>query len=69
MEELIVGPITANDPNCCITTFEQNDSDPNVLDTWAEWLEMLRLLHRKSETGLTASEASARESVDVGRMF
>lgn len=69
MEELIVGPITANYPNCCTTTVVQNDSDPDVLDTWAEWLEMLRLLHRKSETGLTASDASARESVDAWRMF
>ena len=34
MEEFIVGPITANYPNCSITTVEQNEPCPSGWETW-----------------------------------
>ena len=40
MEEFIVGPITANYPNCSITTVEQNKPRPNGWETWTADLEL-----------------------------
>lgn len=40
MEEFIVGPITANYPNCSITTVEQNELCPIGWETWTADLEM-----------------------------
>ena len=40
MEEFIVGPITANYPNCSITTIEQNEPCPSGWETWVAELEL-----------------------------
>lgn len=40
MEEFIVGPITANYPNCSITTVEQNEPCPSGWDSWTADLEL-----------------------------
>lgn len=40
MEELIVGPITANYPNRSIATVEQNEPCPSGWETWTAELEL-----------------------------
>lgn len=40
MEEFIVGPITANYPNCSITAVEPNDPCPSGWETWTADLEL-----------------------------
>ncbi len=40
MEEFIVGPITANYPNCSITTVEPNEPCPSGWETWTADLEL-----------------------------
>ena len=40
MEEFIVGPITANYPNCSITTVEPNEPCPSGWETWTAELEL-----------------------------
>ena len=41
MEDFVTGPITANYPNCSITTVEQNEPCPTQWETWAAELELV----------------------------
>ena len=41
MDEFVTGPITANYPNCSITTVEQNEPCPTEWKTWAAELELI----------------------------